>query len=239
MHYVRGASRALALAAVLAISAFVGTARAGDESENGTSNGPSVTTNATLTSDYRFRGFTQTQERPALQGGFEVIWPNFYVGLWASSVDFGDVLDAGGFHNVASHRGRRLRRLQATSSGAPESTCVPSTIPIRARTATSPTKTSTIFEGNARLQPRDPSRADADLQIYYSPDYQGRRGQNWVFETGIARKFGPLRPITPTFSAMIGCQRGRREEGRHRLRLLERRRLVPVRRLLRVRHPLL
>ena len=142
MHYVRGASRALALAAVLAISAFVGTARAGDESENGTSNGPSVTTNATLTSDYRFRGFTQTQERAALQGGFEVTFRQFYVGLWASNVDFGDVLHAGHWKNVAELRGRHLRRLQAQVLGLPDRRARASSIPIRARSAIPTTSTT-------------------------------------------------------------------------------------------------
>ena len=43
----------------------------------------------TVTSDYDFRGFTQTDEDPALQVG--VTWTaesGFYAGLWGSNVDF-------------------------------------------------------------------------------------------------------------------------------------------------------
>ncbi len=46
-----------------------------------------VTGNATLISDYRFRGFTQTGFGPALQGGIDVAHKSgFYVGNWNSNV---------------------------------------------------------------------------------------------------------------------------------------------------------
>ena len=46
--------------------------------------------NVTLTSDYVFRGFTQTDGAPTVQGGFDYTQGNFYVGTWASGVDFAD-----------------------------------------------------------------------------------------------------------------------------------------------------
>lgn len=43
----------------------------------------------TLTSDYLFRGITQTNEEPALQGGLEYGFGNgFYVGAWGSSISW-------------------------------------------------------------------------------------------------------------------------------------------------------
>jgi len=46
-----------------------------------------VTGNATLISDYRFRGFTQTNFGPAFQGGFDVAHSSgFYLGNWNSNV---------------------------------------------------------------------------------------------------------------------------------------------------------
>lgn len=43
-----------------------------------------------LTSDYDFRGFTQTEEDPALQGSIDFATDNgWYIGAWASNVDFG------------------------------------------------------------------------------------------------------------------------------------------------------
>lgn len=42
------------------------------------------------TSDYDFRGFTQTEEDPALQGSIDFATDNgWYIGAWASNVDFG------------------------------------------------------------------------------------------------------------------------------------------------------
>lgn len=46
--------------------------------------------NAALTSDYVFRGVSQTDEDPALQLGMDFSFDNgFYVGAWGSNVDFG------------------------------------------------------------------------------------------------------------------------------------------------------
>ena len=44
----------------------------------------------TLTSDYVYRGFTQTDGAPMVQGSFDWASDSFYVGTWASGVDFGD-----------------------------------------------------------------------------------------------------------------------------------------------------
>ena len=47
--------------------------------------------NAALTSDYVFRGVSQSDEEPALQLGADLAFDNgFYVGAWGSNVDFGE-----------------------------------------------------------------------------------------------------------------------------------------------------
>jgi uncharacterized protein (TIGR02001 family) len=49
-----------------------------------------VTGNAGLFSDYRFRGISQTVKKPAFQGGFDVAHSSgFYLGNWNSNVDSG------------------------------------------------------------------------------------------------------------------------------------------------------
>lgn len=54
--------------------------------------GPSITSNVALTSDYAFRGISQTDGDPALQGGFdytnETSGVPIYAGVWGSSIDF-------------------------------------------------------------------------------------------------------------------------------------------------------
>lgn len=50
-----------------------------------------VAGNVTLATDYVFRGVSQTNEKGAIQGGFDVGFENgVYAGTWASNVDFGD-----------------------------------------------------------------------------------------------------------------------------------------------------
>ena len=69
----------LALCAATASFAMAGAASAQD-----------VTFNISATSDYVFRGVSQTDESPALQGGVDLSSGVFYAGAWASNVDFGD-----------------------------------------------------------------------------------------------------------------------------------------------------
>lgn len=49
--------------------------------------------NVAITSDYVWRGISQTDEDPAIQGGFDYANGMFYAGTWASNVDFGDASD--------------------------------------------------------------------------------------------------------------------------------------------------
>jgi uncharacterized protein (TIGR02001 family) len=51
--------------------------------------------NASLTSDYRYRGISQTRLKPALQGGVDYALPaGFYIGAWGSTIKW--IKDAGG-----------------------------------------------------------------------------------------------------------------------------------------------
>ena len=51
----------------------------------------SMTGNVALTTDYIFRGISQTNTDPALQGGFDFEHKSgFYAGVWGSNVEFGD-----------------------------------------------------------------------------------------------------------------------------------------------------
>ena len=48
-----------------------------------------ISGNVALTSDYRFRGISQSDESIAVQGGFDLGWDTgIYIGTWGSTVDF-------------------------------------------------------------------------------------------------------------------------------------------------------
>ena len=56
-------------------------------------NATTYTGNVTLATDYVFRGISQTQEKGAIQGGFDAAFDSgIYAGVWASNVNF----DTGG-----------------------------------------------------------------------------------------------------------------------------------------------
>lgn len=42
-----------------------------------------------VTSDYKFRGISQSDSDPAVQGSVEAGYKGFFAGVWASSIDFG------------------------------------------------------------------------------------------------------------------------------------------------------
>lgn len=79
-----------ALAATLALSALpVHAQEAADP----------LSFNASLTSDYRYRGISQTRLKPAVQGGVDYAHASgFYVGAWGSSIKW--IKDGGGDSNV-------------------------------------------------------------------------------------------------------------------------------------------
>lgn len=70
---------------LLAASAISTPAFAQDEPDDGIT----ISGNATVVSDYRFRGFSQSNEEAAIQGGFGISHDSgLYVGTWGSSIGF-------------------------------------------------------------------------------------------------------------------------------------------------------
>lgn len=48
----------------------------------------SYSVNAAVTTDYVFRGFSQSSENPAVSAGLDVTYGLFYAGFWGSNIDF-------------------------------------------------------------------------------------------------------------------------------------------------------
>jgi uncharacterized protein (TIGR02001 family) len=72
----------LLAAAVTAATVMAGAAQAQE------AQGPEFSGTVALTSDYVFRGISQSNGGIALQGSFDMTYGSFYAGTWASSVDF-------------------------------------------------------------------------------------------------------------------------------------------------------
>ena len=50
--------------------------------------GTTFSGNVALATDYAFRGISQTNEDPAVSGGFDAVNGSLYAGVWASTIDF-------------------------------------------------------------------------------------------------------------------------------------------------------
>ncbi|MEA3330321.1 MAG: TorF family putative porin [Campylobacterota bacterium] len=48
-----------------------------------------ISANVAMTSNYVWRGMTQSDNSPAIQGGFDVDYKGVYAGVWGSNVNFG------------------------------------------------------------------------------------------------------------------------------------------------------
>ena len=82
--------RLTALAALVTIAALPAAVHAEDA--------PATTFNIGAFTDYRYRGISQSRVKPALQGGVDYAAGAFYVGAWASTINW--VKDAGGKADV-------------------------------------------------------------------------------------------------------------------------------------------
>ena len=74
----------------LAAIAATATLALGAAAQAKAEDGPSVSFNVGVASDYVFRGYSQTDSNPQVYGGADLGIGIFYVGTWLSNVDFGD-----------------------------------------------------------------------------------------------------------------------------------------------------
>ncbi|RZJ30826.1 MAG: hypothetical protein EON85_04335 [Brevundimonas sp.] len=173
----------LAYCAAAVVAALLATASAS------TASAQDVSFNAAVTSDYVFRGFSQTDEEPALQLGVDVTFESgFYAGAWASNVDFGDDTDAevdvyGGYRTEAGGFGLDFGVVGYVYVNDPSGADY------------------SYFELKAAA-----SRAIGPVTlggaVYYSPDFFGADEAATYVETNIA--YAPISKLT--LSAAIGYQ---------------------------------
>jgi len=91
LHFYRSFAmkKIIAISAIAAAASFMaGNVVAADAPAAAPDPGP-VTANVTLASQYRYRGITQSNSLPAIQGGFDYAHESgFYIGNWNSSISW-------------------------------------------------------------------------------------------------------------------------------------------------------
>ena len=97
MKTIQKTAIALAASGVFATAAFAQAAPAAPEASP-------VTANVTVVSDYRYRGISQSNMKPAIQGGFDYAHESgLYIGNWNSSISWiSDAASSGGTGNVSA-----------------------------------------------------------------------------------------------------------------------------------------
>ena len=166
-----------------------------------------LSANVALTTDYVFRGISQTLNDPALQGGFDLTYNIFYAGIWASNVDFGAGTDlAGNPQNLADleidyYAGIRPKWKGITFDIAGLYYTYPSAFDPGGEFDYFELKTGMAYTFNEKLT--------LALTNYWSPDNFLETGDNDVLEFGAAYAFAnKIWMFTPTVSGVYGHQWG-------------------------------
>jgi uncharacterized protein (TIGR02001 family) len=155
----------------------------------------------TGTSDYIFRGQTQTDGEPALQGAFNVGYGIFYAGVWASSVDFGGE-DGTGAGNDA--------QVEVDWYAGIKPTMGPATFDFGVLYYSYPGANDfaaeiDYLELKAGVSGEIYNGLTAGALVYYSPEYYGETGEAWTFEGTLGYALGhKLWIFDPSISGTIG-----------------------------------
>ncbi|HRK19944.1 MAG TPA: TorF family putative porin [Hyphomicrobiaceae bacterium] len=163
---------------------------------------PTYSFNVGITSDYVFRGISQSARSWTGQGGVDMTYGIFYAGLWASGLDFGKT-GAGkeiaraevdlymGIKPVAGPITFDLGVIYYMYPGARDSAAELNYVELKAGASASPWKDATI-----------------GATVFFSPEYTGETGKVWTLEGSFSQVLPAFGSITPTFSALIGYQAG-------------------------------
>jgi uncharacterized protein (TIGR02001 family) len=169
--------------------------------------------NIGLATEYVFRGISQTQEGPAVQGGFDATCGMFYAGVWASNLDWGANegsnianIEMDWYGGVKFNTGRIAWDLGVIyytyPNGADIGVSATGDFPVSAEFNYVELKVGASAE----------IWKDGTLGVtgFFSPDYQYETGNVWTVEAAFTqnlRKFTFIgREWSPSVSALIGYQ---------------------------------
>jgi uncharacterized protein (TIGR02001 family) len=172
--------------------------------------------NIGATSDYVFRGISQTDNDPTIQGGLDFSYGILYAGAWASGLDFagsvppvpGDGLDAqveidwyGGirptWNSPLGTVNLDFGVIYYSYPGATDFFANVDYVEFKAGYSWSV------------LHPQ----LTTGTTVYYSPDYTFETGPVWTVETMAAWAFKPWGVFAPVVNGVLGWQKGDSSEG--------------------------
>jgi uncharacterized protein (TIGR02001 family) len=171
------------------------------------------------TSDYVFRGISQTDNDPTIQGSIDIGYGMFYAGVWGSGLDFGGPPSGGlgldaqaefdwyagikpswNTHTFLGKVDLDFGVIYYTYPGADDPGGELNYVEFKAGYSSS--FWSFLIPG-----------VTSGTTVYYSPDNFGETGGVWTVESAYAWEGHEIRGITPTISGVFGAVYGELSEG--------------------------
>ena len=168
-----------------------------------------ISGSAVLTTDYVYRGITNSAENPAVQPEFDLTYKEiFYAGIWGSNVDFG-----------AGPDGKDLASIEIDYWAGITPTLGKWTFDIATYYDTYPNAFDPggefdyveIWTGVSRKLFND--KLELKLYNYWSPEYFGETGNNDVLEFSYEWTFNTVWYFTPKLGGNVGHQWGDLSQG--------------------------
>ncbi len=163
-----------------------------------------------MTTDYVFRGISQTDNNPAVQGSIDATYGMFYIGMWGSNLDFGGGPFGQDIANVEidyyagitpEWRGISfdIGGIFYTYPGACDSsTCTP---------AGQPGAEFDYFELKTGASYTFGDSFTVGVTNYWSPEFFGETGSADAVEVGAEYTFGTMMNFfDPSISGLVGWQ---------------------------------
>ena len=188
----------LALAAAISTAALAAPATAGSFKDEPAAPAParafSWSFNIGATTDYVFRGFSQSAGDPAVQGGVDFSYGSLYLGVWGSGIDFGDGPGSAsteidiyaGYKPTLGPVTFDLGVIYYAYLGANDPTAELDYVELKLGASTTIQKFS--FGGT----------------VFFSPEYTGELGEAWTLEGTAGYELPAFYGITPTIGGTIG-----------------------------------
>ena len=171
--------------------------------------------NIGATTDYVFRGFSQSAEKPAFQLGADLTYGIFYAGMWGSYIDFGSYGNTitgttekvGGFAEMDWYMGIKpvvgpvtfdLGVIYYSYPGAVDGNPLISGKPFE----------WDYVEGKLGASGQFVKNLTTGLTLFYSPEYTNKQGAVVTLEGAAAYELPKIGVFTPTVGGTLGVQWG-------------------------------
>jgi uncharacterized protein (TIGR02001 family) len=148
-----------------------------------------VSANVGYTTQYVFRGISQSNEDAAVQGGVDLTCGRFYIGTWGSSIAFGNGTEMdvyGGFRGKTGPINWDLGVIYYAYPGAASYLDLD------------------YFEFKVAASGEVWKGGTLGGTVFFSPEYTGNTGEVWTVEGTFSQVLPKVAIFSPTFSATVG-----------------------------------